>query len=722
MTKLLYQAFYVAIIAISFFSCKKSDPNVDLDLTEFELEEGLTLQCVAKEPLVIAPVSLVFDEEGVAWTIEMKSYMSDIDGLGENAPICRIKKLYDKNGDGVYDEYTIFLDSLVLPRSVLPVYGGVLVAIPPSLWFYDKNGKNRQLVDSTYAVGGNAEHQANSLLKGIDNWIYSAKSSKRYKKKGGTWIIDNTRFRGQWGIDQDDFGRLYYNHNGIVMTSEVLAPNIISIQSYALYPSLDKIIPDIQNNDRLYPLTMNGGLNRAYQEGTLDTLGRLVNCTSCCGVSVLGSDQLGTKYNGNIFIAETAGNLVKRLVIKDQKNGQQNVINDYTEKEFLRSKSEIFRPVFTTTGIDGNLYIVDMRKGVIQHVTYLTNHLRNHIIKNKLDTINNQGRIYKVFNKQNKPKLVKLNNLPDEKLVDLLNSDNKSVRILAQWKIINENMSHLSKSLSNLYMSTNNDYAKFHVLYTLEGLSINDSTIVKNAGSSTNPHLRRLGIQLAFQSNVYNSIDQSRLDTLDQYVYASALAGQITINENLKSSTLSNKFVNKISTDTVLSAVFAGKILEYGDKEKSKDILNKLTNKNSILSKYLKDSPNTTKQNTISVNHLNLTEKEMFYSGESNYKKHCVGCHNIDGKGVPTLAPSLVNSKIVLNQDKSILIKTVLYGIEVKVGPNAQYGASMTGLVDNEEINNGSIAAILTYIRNSWGNKNTAVSTNEVSIVRKNCQ
>src|SRR5690606_20107051 len=107
------------------------------------------------------------------------------------------------NGDGTADTRTVFLDSLVLPRALAIVGNGLLVAEPPRLWFveinHDKPGR-KTLVDSLYTEGGNVEHQPNGLLRSMDNWIYSAKSSKRYRFENGRWKKEDTHFRGQWGI------------------------------------------------------------------------------------------------------------------------------------------------------------------------------------------------------------------------------------------------------------------------------------------------------------------------------------------------------------------------------------------------------------------------------------------------------------------------------------------------------------------------------------------
>src|SRR5680860_1708026 len=112
-----------------------------------------------------------------------------------------------------------FLDSLVMPRALALAYGGLLYAEPPNLWFVDiendRPGK-RTLIDSLYAPKGNPEYQPNGLVANIDNWIYNAKLPYRYQLKNAKWLKEPTSVRGQWGITQDNFGRLYYNDMSLI--------------------------------------------------------------------------------------------------------------------------------------------------------------------------------------------------------------------------------------------------------------------------------------------------------------------------------------------------------------------------------------------------------------------------------------------------------------------------------------------------------------------------
>ena len=129
-----------------FFGCKKDYEEPEVSLESYHIEEGFELSVVAAEPLLEAPVTIDFDNQGRIWVAEMRGYMTNIDGDNEDAPSGTISIMQDLDGDGVTDHSKIFLDGLVLPRALAHVYGGLLYAEPPMLWFVeiiedDKPGK-----------------------------------------------------------------------------------------------------------------------------------------------------------------------------------------------------------------------------------------------------------------------------------------------------------------------------------------------------------------------------------------------------------------------------------------------------------------------------------------------------------------------------------------------------------------------------------------------------
>ena len=102
-----------------------------------------------------------------------------------------------------------------------------------------------------------------------------------------------------------------------------------------------------------------------------------------------------------MFVAEPAANLVSRIVIEDD-GRTLRARKAYERGEFLASTDERFRPVYLSNAPDGTLYIVDMYRGVIQQRADITEYLRDHIVKHKLEQPNGLGRIYRVVHETTK--------------------------------------------------------------------------------------------------------------------------------------------------------------------------------------------------------------------------------------------------------------------------------------------------------------------------------
>jgi len=101
--------------------------------------------------------------------------------------------------------------------------------------------------------------------------------------------------------------------------------------------------------------------------------------------------------------------------------------------------------------------------------------------------------------------------------------------------------------------------------------------------------------------------------------------------------------------------------------------------------------------------------------GKIVYTSVCLACHMADGGGVQNMNPPLINTSYVLG-DKTTLIKIVLNGFKEDVQINGQtYSNNMT---PHSDLKDQQIADVLTYVRKSFGNKASAVTTMEVTKVR----
>ena len=104
----------------------------------------------------------------------------------------------------------------------------------------------------------------------------------------------------------------------------------------------------------------------------------------------------------------------------------------------------------------------------------------------------------------------------------------------------------------------------------------------------------------------------------------------------------------------------------------------------------------------------------LLAQGKSVYAQNCLTCHMADGLGVDGMNPPLARTDYVLG-DKTRLTKLLLNGLQgVEIGGEQYHGV----MPARESLTDAQIAAVLTYVRNSFGNKASVVTVGEVKDVR----
>ena len=470
-------------------------------LKSFRLPPGFRIELVASEPMIEAPVAISFDEQGRLFVVEMRGYMRDMEGTTEKEPLGRIALLTDTDGDGRMDKASAFLDNLVMPRGVMAVKGGAFVAEPPNL-FFCRDTKGNGIADEKILVasdfgtfGGQPEHMANTPTWAMDNRVYAAGYSTSFKLTNGAWQKGPGLGRGQWGLSQDDAGRLFYNYN-----SDLLRTDLLPAAAYARNPLLrdalginNKVIKD----QSVFPSHPTPGVNRGYDTKTLRADGTLANATSTCGASIYRGDAFPAEFRGNAFIPEPSSNLVKRVIITE-KDGLLTGTNAYEEKEFLTSTDERFRPVMTATGSDGALYVVDLYRGMLQHPGFLTHYLIANIKARKLETPINQGRIWRIVrDDQAAPKATKIP-VDVAARVKLLTHPNGWVRDSAQRLLVESaDIAAFAPLRALLADAQAPATARLHALWTLDGLAAARAEDVRLALKDTDAQVRAAAIRIA---------------------------------------------------------------------------------------------------------------------------------------------------------------------------------------------------------------------------------
>ncbi|BCX50164.1 hypothetical protein HAHE_40720 [Haloferula helveola] len=702
--------------------------DVDAALKTFKLQPGFVIEPVAAEPLVEKPVCMDFDSAGRMWVCEMRGYMPDIDGKEESIPQGRIVVLEDKDGDGKAETRTVFLDKLLLPRSVAIYEDGILFIDEMRLCWVKRDGLKPsgdvEVIDAEFAKGGNVEHKPNGLLWNLDNWLYLAKSDKRIRRINGKWEIEKTQFRGQWGIARDDYGRLYHNNNSTFLVGDLVVPNLLTGN-----PNAKMKVNDTTRlgTNRVWPIRVTPAVNRAYMDKrngysqqTLDPkTHKLINCTAAAGMTVYRGTNFPEAWKDTAFVSESTANLVKAIKIED-KDGKLTGSHLPGETEFLASTDERFRPVNLYSAPDGSLYLVDMYHGIIQHKTYMTSYLREQTLSRGLDKPGyGHGRIYRIRAQEGQlEKPEDLAGLSPEKRVALLSHPNAWHREMAQRLIVQSDPSVYAPLLRD-QIKPDNGLGAIHSIWCLEGLGVLEANDLLPVFTSTEAKLRASALWAA-----------TRLPDSQLGAIASALASSKGDGESLPYRA---KVLGKTGDPAALEAL-AKLLLESGKQpfvreaavaglsghERSFIDSHPEALKDKQLKGWLEQAAKApSKKSGPNLKGAALASygrgKEL-YHGEAA----CVGCHGADGAGLPNLGPPLDGSEWVTG-DPERLLKILLHGMTgpVKVaGETYNPPAAMPGLSFNPAMTDARLADITTYIRNEWDNKASAVEAGTAKKVR----
>lgn len=468
------------------------------DLRTFKIQPGFNIELVASEPLVHDPIALTFAPDGKVWVVEMSGYMPNVDGIGEDQPVGKVVILESSHNDGHLDKRVVFADHLVLPRAVAVVRDGVLIGEPPHLWFYsiidgDKAGPRTEIAKD-FGNNYNPQGTANGLMWALDNWIYCASHTTRFRNTDGDWLTGPTTRRGEWGISQDDDGRLVYNSNEDQFRIDLVPSAYIQRNPnyhHALGLNVDPI-----HDQTVWPIHMTPGVNRGYWKDILRPDGTLAKTTAACGPLIYRGDNFPPEYRGNAFVCEPAGNLVIRDILVET-NGVMTGYEAYKHEDFIGSTDERFRPVSLYNGPDGALYLVDFHRGALEHRLSVTTYLRRQIKSRNLEHPLGLGRIYRITYGTNNPARVTLADLSSAQLVEKLNSPNGWVQDTAQRLLVERANPNVITALKEQAVQATNPVTQIHTAWTLEGMDQLDKATLFSLLASPQPKVRATAVRLS---------------------------------------------------------------------------------------------------------------------------------------------------------------------------------------------------------------------------------
>ncbi|MEX2565027.1 MAG: HEAT repeat domain-containing protein [Cyclobacteriaceae bacterium] len=713
-------------------------------LEKFKLEEGFRIEVVAHEPMVVDPIAMDIDVDGRLWVIDMPSYMPahDLDVLEtstlEKVPEARVVVLEDTDKDGKMDLHRIFYTGLILPRAIKVLTDGVLVAEPPNVWYIkdtdgDGKGDAKESVYNGYGdhTDPNIHSYPGGLMWGMDNWLHSSNNNvESIRKVNGEWKTMPFRRLGQWGMSQDNWGRLYSSNN-----SRPLQTHLVPYGYSDRHPQFEMTSGKNVSigGDTLWP-SHPTGVNRGYREGVLREDGTLIRATAVSSTVIYRGDQFGDEYVGNAFSPEPGANLVKRYIVEgDPGEIEVKARYAYEGKEFLTSNDERFRPINIYNSPDGTLYILDMYRGILEHASHLTDYLRNHAVERDLQIPTGTfGRIYRVI-REDRPlsyEVPQFSRMQPEEWVGYLGHKNGLLRDQAQQVLVQCSVPKLIPALESLVQDdTHEPYTRLQALWTLEGYqrsvysSDKLSRMVKLALEDGHPRVRAAAIRIlepTIASN-YTDVQEQLIKVAENdasaYVQLQLLA---SLGESKDEGSL--ELMAKILNERIDSPYFQEMALT--------GVYNRETQLSGILKKQFDWQPDgggpqsqmleklamaQEMKNELDLSHLTTGQMALFKNGEQEFKT-CGACHGMEGKGLDGVGPRLDGSEWV-KSDPEAVVRIILQGF---AGASAERSENITGVMPGHSyLSDKEIASVLTFIRQSWGNKATPIEPEKVSQIRE---
>ncbi len=479
----------------------------EASLRSIRVRPGFTVELVACEPLVQSPIFVAWGPDGKLWVVEMGDYPVGLDGKGK--PGGRIKFLESTKGDGKYDRATVFLDGLSFPTSVLPWGKGVLVTCAPEIFYAeDTDGDGKADLRVPLYTGfheGNPQHRVNSLVYGLDNWIYCANGDSgglvKSVKTGASIEIRGRDLRirpsdggleaqagqTQYGRGRDDWGNWFGNNNSDPLYHYVLAEQYLRRNPHVAAPNLRVQVSVTPGPSRVYPISRT--LPRFNDPGAAN------HFTSACSAIVYRDDLFGPAFAENTFVSEPVHNLVHREIMTPRGiTFTSRRAADEQESEFLASSDNWFRPTTIQTGPDGALWVVDMYRQVIEHPEWIPPDWQRRL---DLRAGADKGRIYRVYPVGSRPRSVpRLDRLDATGLVAALDSPNGWQRDMAQMLLVQRQDKTAVPLLEQTATKGERPLARLHALCTLDGLGALNVETLRKGLADTHPGVRRHAVRL----------------------------------------------------------------------------------------------------------------------------------------------------------------------------------------------------------------------------------
>ena len=657
-------------------------------LNKLKVPAGYKIELFASEKEfddLANPVQMSFDNKGRLWVATMPSYPHY--KPGDAKPNDKILILEDTNNDGKADKQTVFVEGLHLPLGFEIAPEGVYVS----------QGTNLKLFTDTN--GDDKADKVEILLSGFDdhdthhnNSAFCADPSGAIY--GGEGVFLHTNVETPYGTVRATNGGFYrYSPqlHKLERTAQLSIPNPwgIAFDDWGQPFFAETSSPDVR---WMMPGTVLPRYGEATHKGfQLIEKDHMVRPTS--GLEFLWSRHFPDEVQGDMLINNTIGFLgTKQHSIKDDGTGYKTK----HRQDLIVSEDRNFRPVDMEIAPDGSLYVIDWHNILIGHMQHnARDPLRDHV----------HGRVYRVTY-PSRPLITpaKIDGVSIETLLDNLKLPEYRTRYRTRRELRGRNAADVLPKITKWVASLDKNDPRYEhnileALWVTWGLNKVDQKLLRQMLKAKDYHARAAAVEvLRFVGH--------------QVPDQAALLMQAVGDEN-----------SRVRLDAIVATSWIG-------KEKGLPILAEA--KKNPMDEWMIHAHETAvahlngmlvKQDKEIAEKSTLKDKELelFKIGKKIYAKegYCGTCHQADGKGLTASGfPPLAGTKWVTGNEEraiKIVLKGLLGQIDVngKTYPGQVPMTPFEGLLDDKEV-----AAVLTYVRNSFGNKASVISPEKVKIVR----
>ncbi|HEX8529485.1 MAG TPA: PVC-type heme-binding CxxCH protein [Cytophagales bacterium] len=678
---------------------KVSEKNGDLRylygaeaLEKFKMAPGYKIDLFASEKEfadLANPAQIAFDNRGRLWVATLPTYPHY--RPGDAKPNDKLIILEDTNGDGKADKQTTFAEGLHLPIGFEFAPEGV----------YLSQGTNLVLLTDTN--GDDKADRKEILLSGFDDHdthhahsAYCADPSGAIYMAEGVFLHTNVEtpygpVRGTNG----GFFRYSPQRRHLERVAQVAVPNPwgIAFDDWGQCIYAETSSPPVR---WMLPASVKPRYGEANHK-SFDLIESAHKVRPTSGLEFVSSRHFPDDVQGDFLINNTIGFLgTKQHTLVDDGTG----FKSRHRHDLLQSSDRNFRPVDMEFAPDGSLYVADWHNVLIGHMQHnARDPLRDHV----------HGRIYRVTYPARplvKPARVAGAAIPE--LLDNLKLPEYRTRYRTRRELRGRNPEEVLAQLGNWVAKLDAKDARYehHLLEALWvswGLNGVDEPLLRRLLKAKDFHARAAAVQV-LRYNGHRVADQAglllqaardphgrvRMEAVAAASWLEPEKGLAVVNE-----------AGKAPIDAWMAPVQETALAHLNGKAAPRK---KAEKGDEALATALKGP-----------------ERELFVQGKAIYARegYCGTCHQPDGKGLPASGfPPLAGTKWVTGSHER-LTKIVLNGLH---GPLEVLGKPYPGQVPMTPfggmLKDEEVAAVLTYVRNAFGNQAPAVTPAQVKQVR----